>query len=104
MRKVRVNITKYVSTEAGPRYCPAVITSNGRIKQDVVLVGGKEERHPEGAYYLDWRDNGVRARLSVGKTHRTRSPNVIGRHSRLTQPAMASSCKANTTTVPPITH
>jgi integrase/recombinase XerD len=67
LRKVRVNITKYVSTEAGLRYCPAVITSNGRIKQNIVLVGGKEERHPEGAYYLDWRENGVRTRLSVGK-------------------------------------
>ncbi len=67
MRKVRVNITKYISTEAGLRYCPAVITSNGRIKQDIVLVGDKEERHPEGSYYLDWRENGVRTRLSVGK-------------------------------------
>jgi hypothetical protein len=30
-------------------------------------VKDKEERHPEGAYYLDWRRNGVRVRLSVGK-------------------------------------
>ena len=67
MRKVKVNLTKYVATEAWLRYCPAVITSNGRIKQDIVLVGDKEERHPEGAYYLDWRRNGVRVRLSVGK-------------------------------------
>jgi integrase/recombinase XerD len=67
LRKVKVNLTKYVATEAGLRYCPAVITSNGRIKQDMVVVNGKEERHPEGAYYLDWRRNGVRVRLSVGK-------------------------------------
>jgi integrase/recombinase XerD len=67
LRKVKVNITKYISTEAGLRYCSAVITSNGRIKQNIVLVGGKEERHPEGSYYLDWRENGVRVRLSVGK-------------------------------------
>ena len=26
-----------------------------------------EERHPEGAYYLEWRENGKRVRLSVGK-------------------------------------
>jgi len=37
-----------------------------RITQDIVVVNGKEERHPEGAYYLDWRANGVRVRLSVG--------------------------------------
>jgi integrase/recombinase XerD len=67
LRKVKVNLTKYVATEAGLRYCPAVITSDGRIKQDMVVVNGKEERHPEGAYYLDWRRNGVRVRLSVGK-------------------------------------
>ena len=67
MRKVRVNLTKYIQTTAGPRYCPAVISPNGRIKQDVVRVNGKEERHPEGAYYLDWRRNGKRVRLSVGK-------------------------------------
>ncbi len=67
MRKVKVNLTKYIKTEAGLRYCPAVVTANGRIKQDIVVLNGKEERHPEGAYYLDWRANGVRVRLSVGK-------------------------------------
>ena len=67
MRKIKINLTKYVQIAAGPRYCPAVVTSNGRIKQDVVLVNGTEERHPEGSYYLDWRANGVRVRLSVGK-------------------------------------
>jgi integrase/recombinase XerD len=66
-RTYKANLTKYVATEAGLRYCPAVITPNGRIKQDIVLVNNKEERHPEGAYYLDWRAHGVRTRLSVGK-------------------------------------
>ncbi len=66
-RTHRVNLTKYIKTEAGLRYCPAVVTPNGRIKQDIVIVNGKEERHPEGAYYLDWRENSVRVRLSVGK-------------------------------------
>ena len=30
-------------------------------------VSGKEEKHSEGAYYLEWRENGRRVRLSVGK-------------------------------------
>ena len=30
-------------------------------------VNGKPERHPEGAYYLEWQENGRRIRLSVGK-------------------------------------
>jgi integrase/recombinase XerD len=32
-----------------------------------VLVNGREERHPEGAYYLEWRVGTKRVRVSVGK-------------------------------------
>jgi len=49
------------------RYCPVILASNGRIRPDLVLVNGKPERHPEGAYYLEWREKGRRVRLSVGK-------------------------------------
>jgi len=62
-----VNVTKRVQTAKGPRYCPVVLSANGRIKPDVVLVNGREERHPEGAYYVEWRDGAKRIRLSVGK-------------------------------------
>jgi integrase/recombinase XerD len=61
------NVTKRVRTVKGVRYCPVVTIANGRIKPDLVLVNGKRERHPEGAYYLEWRENGRRVRLSVGK-------------------------------------
>jgi integrase len=44
-----------------------VSSANGRIKPDVVKVNGREERHIEGAYYLEWREHGKRIRLSVGK-------------------------------------
>ncbi len=30
-------------------------------------MNGKEERHAEGAYYLEWREAAKRVRLSVGK-------------------------------------
>jgi len=49
------------------RYCPVVLSGNGRVKPDVVLVNGREERHPEGAYYLEWYEGTKRVRLSVGK-------------------------------------
>jgi integrase/recombinase XerD len=62
-----VHLTKRVQTEQGLRYCPVAQTLNGRIKPDVVLVNGKEERHSEGTYYLEWREKGRRVRLSVGK-------------------------------------
>lgn len=62
-----VNLTKRIKTKSGLRYCPVVISSNGRVKPDFVLVNGRPERHPEGAYYLEWRQSGKRVRQSVGK-------------------------------------
>jgi len=62
-----VNVTKRVQTANGLRYCPVVFSPNGRIKPDLVLVNGQPERHPEGAYYIEWREHGNRIRLSVGK-------------------------------------
>lgn len=63
----KVNLTKCIQTPAGPRYCAAVVSANGRIKPDYVLIDKQEQKHPEGAYYLDWREAGKRVRLSVGK-------------------------------------
>ena len=62
-----VNLTKRVRTSIGLRYCPVVVSANGRVKPDAVLVNGKPERHPEGAYYIEWHGGGKRIRLSVGK-------------------------------------
>jgi integrase len=62
-----VNLTKRVQTSKGMRYCPLVVASNGRVKPDLVIVNGQEERHREGAYYLEWRQHGKRVRLSVGR-------------------------------------
>jgi integrase/recombinase XerD len=62
-----VNLTKRVRTSKGLRYCPVVLSANGRVKPDAVLVNGKPERHAEGAYYLEWSEGSKRVRLSVGK-------------------------------------
>jgi integrase/recombinase XerD len=62
-----VNVTKRIQTEKGLRYCPVVLSANGRIKPDVVLVNQKPEHHSEGAYYLEWYDGKTRKRVSVGK-------------------------------------
>ena len=47
-----VNLTKRVLTSTGMRYCPVVLSPNGRVKPDLVIVNGRPERHSEGAYYL----------------------------------------------------
>jgi integrase/recombinase XerD len=44
-----------------------VISDNGRLKPDCVIVEGKSERHPEGAYYLEWYVGSKRVHRSVGK-------------------------------------
>ena len=62
-----VNLTKRVQTPHGWRYCTVVLSANGRVKPDLVLVNGKQETHKEGAYYLEWREGSKRIRLSVGK-------------------------------------
>jgi len=67
MANREVNLTKRVQTPRGWRYCCVLLSANGRVKPDLVVVNGKEERHPEGAYYLEWRDGRRRVRLSVGK-------------------------------------
>jgi len=77
------NVTKRIKTPKGLRYCPVVISANGRIKPDVVLVNGKEERHPEGAYYLEWRNGSKRIRLSVGKDPATATARRLQKEAEL---------------------
>ncbi len=48
---MQVNITKRIDTPEGKRYCAVVIGPNGRIKPDWVMIDGRQERHPEGAYF-----------------------------------------------------
>jgi integrase/recombinase XerD len=67
MANRQVNLTKRIQTPQGMRYCPVVLSANGRVKPDYVAVNGHEERHPEGAYYLEWREGSKRVRLSIGK-------------------------------------
>ncbi|HEV8525616.1 MAG TPA: phage integrase SAM-like domain-containing protein, partial [Terriglobales bacterium] len=62
------NFTKYI--KRGPnrwQHCPVVRGKTGRVKQDLVLVDGRIEHHPEGYYSLDWRAGGKRHRLALGK-------------------------------------
>jgi integrase/recombinase XerD len=63
----QVNLTKRVRTPKGLRFCPVIVSANGRLRPDYVLVVDKEERHPEGAYYLEWYEGSRRVRRSVGK-------------------------------------
>jgi len=63
---MQVNITKRIDAPEGKRYSPVIVGPNGRIKPDWVMVNDRQEKHPEGAYYLDWNEDGKRRRISVG--------------------------------------
>jgi integrase/recombinase XerD len=78
-----VNVTKRIKTAQGLRYCSVVLSANGRIKPDVVLVNGREERHPEGAYYLEWREGSKRIRLSIGKDASTATARRLQKEAEL---------------------
>src|SRR5207244_9881677 len=78
-----VNLTKRVQTCKGLRYCTVVLAMNGRVRADLVIVNGREERHPEGAYYLEWWEGAKRVRLSVGKDAADASARRLRKESEL---------------------
>ena len=59
------SIYQYCKTNSGWRYCKAAFRSNGKIKPNVVIASGVEEKHTEGRYFLNfngqWIDAGVGA-------------------------------------------
>jgi len=61
----RYTIYKYCKTAKGWRYCKPAWGRNNKLKPNVVLVGGREETHPEGMYYLNvdgqWEKAGTTA-------------------------------------------
>jgi integrase/recombinase XerD len=77
------NLTKRIQTSKGPRYCPVVFSANGRTKPDLVLVGDREERHPEGAYYISWYEGKRLIRLSVGKDASTATARRLQKEAEL---------------------
>ncbi len=67
-KRISCNLTKYVKVgENRWQYCSPVRGKTGRVKQDLVVVNGRPEHHPEGYYALDWREDGKRRRVAVGK-------------------------------------
>jgi hypothetical protein len=54
MANRKISIYKYVRLGKSWRYCKPVIGANNKIKPNwVIIPGGKEEYHDEGAYYLN---------------------------------------------------
>ena len=62
----RVNIVKKIRVN-GAWKLASVLERNGKIVRDHVLISGHDEHHPEGAYYLEWYQEGRRRRRAVGE-------------------------------------
>jgi hypothetical protein len=60
----RVNILKKIKVDGACNFYPAVVESNGKLK-DNVRIKGAVEVHPEGTYYLEWREEKSRSREPV---------------------------------------
>ncbi|HKR30245.1 MAG TPA: hypothetical protein VJT08_07195, partial [Terriglobales bacterium] len=70
-RQARVNILKKVRIDGVWKLCPAVIEAGGKLKHRV-RVGDRVESHPEGTYYIDWRENGRRIREAIPESNDVR--------------------------------
>ncbi len=90
-RAPRVNLTKSVKVEGQHRYYAAVVSANGRVKPDAILIDGREVKHPGGSYYLDWTEGGKRKRLRVGLDAATANNRLLKKQAELK--AIASGVK-----------
>jgi integrase/recombinase XerD len=55
----KLSIYKYVRTDKGWRYRKAAFHPNGKIKPNVVVVSGIEEKHAEGRYFLNFNNQWI---------------------------------------------
>jgi integrase len=78
MAQPKYTVYKYVRLKGGWRYCPAALYANHTIKPDVVIVGGKEERHPEGNYYIAYAGQWIPAGPDALKAQRQRHALLSG--------------------------
>ena len=55
MANRKVSVWKYVKVGSRWKYCKPVYGRNNKIKPHWALVNGKAEQHPEGNFYISYR-------------------------------------------------
>jgi hypothetical protein len=60
-------LMKRVKLHSQWRWCRLAVDPKGQPKRDVILVKGREQRHPEGVYALFWKENGRNRTEPAGK-------------------------------------
>jgi hypothetical protein len=61
-RANRVILLKQIKHDGKWIPAPALFDSKGRVRRDHVRVKGKDEVHPEGGYFIEWRVQGKRVK------------------------------------------
>ena len=65
-RQARVILLKQIKHDGRWIPAPALFDSKGRVRRDHVRVQGRDEAHPEGGYFIEWREQGKRIKQSAG--------------------------------------
>src|SRR3974390_910459 len=68
----KLSIYKYIRTAKGWRYCKAAFYPNGKIRPNVVIVSGVEEKHTEGRYFLNFNNQWIYVGLDALGAQRRR--------------------------------
>ena len=74
MAQSKFAIYKYIKLKNSSwRYCKAAFYSNTKIKPNRCIVGGKEEEHTEGAYFLYHHKNWIPVGVDALEAQRRRN-------------------------------
>jgi integrase/recombinase XerD len=66
MANRKVSVWKYVKVGSRWKYCKPVYGRNNKIKPHWALVNGKPEQHPEGNFYISYRDGKKKIWKKIG--------------------------------------
>src|SRR5271169_3617121 len=66
MANRKVSVWKYVKVGKRWKYCKPVMGRNNKIKPHWALVNGKPEQHPEGNFYISYRDGKKKIWKKIG--------------------------------------
>src|ERR1017187_995914 len=64
-RQARVILLKQIKHDGRWIPAPALFDSKGRVRRDHVRVQGRDEAHPEGGYFIEWRESGKRVKQAA---------------------------------------
>jgi integrase len=65
-RQARVILLKQIKHNDRWIPAPALFDSKGRVRRDHVRLQGRDEVHPEGGYFIEWRVDGKRVKQAAG--------------------------------------